>query len=149
MSDQQIKDNPKMLQLDLHFESDPCIIYFNPKLNCVHTVWKGDYSGGQGFHTILNEIVALLEKKKIGLIVADARKMKLISTADQKWIVDDWYPRALKAGFYCQALIVSEATLNEMTIKQIVDVYDENQVRTKYFKSYDDAEAWIIENYVA
>jgi hypothetical protein len=122
---------------------------FNQKLNCVHTVWRGDYSGGKGFHTIMNEIVVLLEKKKVGLILADARKMKLISTNDQKWIVDDWYPRALKAGFYCQALIVTDATLNEITVKQIADTYDANKVRTKYFKSYDDAEAWVMENYVA
>ena len=149
MSDREIKNEAASPQLELHFESEACNIYFNPKLNCAHTVWKGDYAGGQGLHTILNEIVKLLEKKEVGLIVADARKMKLISTADQKWIVDDWYPRALKAGFYCQALIVTEATLNEMTIKQIVDVYDDNKVRTKYFKSYDEAEAWVMENYVA
>jgi hypothetical protein len=146
MSNEEVKDK---MPLELYFESQPCNVYFNPNLNCVHTVWKGDYSGGQGFHIIMNEIVALLEKKKVSLIVADARKMKLISTNDQKWIVDDWYPRAVKAGFYCQALIVTEATLNDMTIKQIVDVYDENKVRTKYFKSYDDAEAWVMENYVA
>jgi hypothetical protein len=36
-----------------------------------------------------------------------------------------------------------------MTIKQIVDSYDANQIRTKYFKSYDDAEAWVMENYIA
>jgi hypothetical protein len=146
MSNEEVKEQA---HLELHFESTACNIYFNQKLNCVHTVWKGGYSGGEGFHIILNEIINLLEKKKVGLIVADARKMKLISTNDQKWIVDDWYPRSLKAGFYCQALIVTENTFNEMTIKQIVDSYDANQIRTKYFKSYDDAEAWVMENYIA
>ena len=133
MSNEEAKDKSP---LELHFESEACDIYFNQKLNCVQTLWKGDFSGGQGFHTILNEIINLLEKKKVGLIVADTRKMKLISTADQKWIIEDWYPRALKAGFYCQALIVTVNTFNEMTIKQIVDVYDANKVRTKYFTSY-------------
>ena len=148
MSDQEVKEKAGLINLELHYESKPCNIYYNRKLDCVHTVWKGDFAGGQEFHTILNEIVNLLEKKQVGLIVADARKMKLISTADQKWIVEDWYPRALKAGFYCQALIVTENTFNEITVKQIADTYDANRVRTKYFKSYEEAEEWVIENYV-
>jgi hypothetical protein len=112
----------------------------------VQTKWNGLYSHGEEFRLILDKIIELLAIKKVGLIIADARKMKIISPEDQHWIVQDWYPRAVKAGFNFEVLIVSKDTFNERSINKIVHQYDDKKVRTIYFYSFSQATHWLLDN---
>ncbi|HLG35651.1 MAG TPA: hypothetical protein VI757_12285 [Bacteroidia bacterium] len=112
-------------------------------LKAVRTKWKGFYVKGEGFRKILNEIIKAIEQTKSPTVIADAREMKLIAEADRQWIIDDWYPRALKAGFRCQALIVTKDSFNEQAIKLIVMKYNDELVKTHYFIVPEDAEEWV------
>ena len=140
------KESFQAHNVELHFGSRPCDIFYNKDLKAVHTVWKGIYSSGAEFRKILDEIINLMSLKKTSAVIADARNMKVISGDDQQWIVNDWYPRAIAAGFKYEALVVTENTFNELTIKKIVDVYDEQKVKTEYFTSFDDAGEWVFNN---
>lgn len=127
---------------ELLFGSPECDIHFNPELNVIQTRWKGIYVEGDRLRTIFNEIILALEKKKVSTIVADAREMHIISYKDQQWTINDWYPRAVKAGFRHQALILNTDSFNEITVKQIAQQYDEATVTTQYFSSPEDALTW-------
>jgi len=127
----------------LLFSSKECDIFFNESLKAIQTKWKGIYIKDEGFRNILNEIIKALEKEKVSVIVADAREMKIIAEADRQWIVDEWYPRALEAGFRCQALIVSRDSFNEQALKLIVMKYNDELVKTRYFIAPEDAEEWV------
>lgn len=128
---------------EILFTSPECDIFYNSELRSVETCWKGLYSQGDSFREILNNIIELLVQKKSNTVLADARKMKIISEEDRNWIVEDWYPRAKKAGFRRQALIITEHTFNEQAIKKIVKNYDHDEVITQYFINYEDAVEWI------
>ncbi|MBK5284775.1 MAG: hypothetical protein JJE25_05190 [Bacteroidia bacterium] len=132
-----------MNQLTLQFSSKECDIYYNESLKAIQTKWKGIYIKDEGFRTILNEIIKALQEKKVSTIIADAREMKIIADADRLWIIDDWYPHALEAGFRCQALIVSRDSFNEQALKLIVMKYNDELVKTRYFIAPDDAEEWV------
>jgi hypothetical protein len=127
----------------LLFSSKECDIYYNQELEVVQTRWKGIYVSGNEFRKILDEIINALAVKKVSTIIADARNMKVIGEADRQWIIDDWYPRALEAGFRCQALVVTKDTFNEQAIKLIVMKYNDDDVKTRYFTAPEDAEAWV------
>ena len=77
------------------------------------------------------------------MIIADAREMFVISPKDRQWTIDEWYPRAVKAGFKYQGLILSKDTFNELSVKQISAHYDENKVTTMYFTSPSVALDWV------
>lgn len=132
--------------LTIYFKHPACDICFNEKLNAVQTKWKGLFVQGDEFRLVLDKIIELLAKKKVHIIIADAREMKVISSQDQQWILDSWYPRALAAGFSFEGLIVSKNTFNEHSIKKIVHNYDDKKVETVYFFSYEEAEDWIKNN---
>lgn len=125
------------------FSSAECDIFYDEELKSVCTRWKGIYVKGDAFRKILDEIIKAIEQTKSSTIIADAREMKLIAEADRQWIVDDWYPRALAAGFRCQALIVTRDSYNEQAIKLIVMKYNEEMVKTHYFIVPEDAEEWV------
>ncbi len=132
-----------MEQLTLLFTSYECDIFYNETLGVIQTKWKGIFVSGDDFRKILDEIINALSMKQASTIIADAREMKIISEADRQWIVDDWYPRALAAGFRCQALVVTRNSFNEQAIKLIVTKYNDEDVKTRYFISLEEAEAWV------
>jgi len=127
------------------FSSNECDIFYNETLDVIQTRWKGIFVSGEEFRKILDEMINALSLKKTSTIIADAREMKIISEADRQWIIDDWYPRALAAGFRCQALVVTKNSFNEQAIKLIVVKYNNEDVKTKYFQSPEDAYTWVKE----
>lgn len=132
-----------MDELKLFFTSPECDIFFNGTLNAVQTKWKGIYVKGDEFRKFLDEIIKALEQNNASTIIADTRDMKIIAEADRQWIIDDWYPRALKAGFRCQALVVSPGSFSEQAIKLVVSKYNDEDVKTHYFISPEGAEDWV------
>jgi hypothetical protein len=128
---------------ELLFSHHACDVFYNPELHTVETSWKGPPAEGSGLYAILNDLVKAMELKRTGVVVADARKMNIINSEDMKWISEDWYPRALAAGFCYEALVVTDYTFNMVTIKKIVRTYDERKLKTGYFKTMSGAYEWV------
>jgi len=124
------------------YASNECDIFYLPELHAIMSVWKGIYVEGERLREIFNELIFALEKKKTSIIIADARDMKIISYEDQQWTLDDWYPRAVKAGFRNQGLILTHDTFNEVTVKKISQKYDDAVITTQYFDTPNEALEW-------
>ena len=120
-----------------------CDIFFNPELNAVETRWKGPDAEGIKLYEILNAIIEAMKQKETGTVIADARNMHPINKVDSDWIISDWHPRALAAGFRFEALVVTDYTFNAVTVRKIVRTYDENKIRTAYFKTVPSAYDWV------
>lgn len=134
-----------MEKREYFFSNYACEIYYNTELKAVETKWSGVFIQKEEFRATLDKIIELISLKKTPVVIADAREMRVISTEDQKWIVDSWYPRAVAAGFRFEALIVSQYSFNERSIKKIVNFYDETKITTSYFYTFDKAAEWIKE----
>ncbi|MCC7231967.1 MAG: hypothetical protein IT242_03410 [Bacteroidia bacterium] len=128
---------------DLFFSGRYCDVFYNRDLGIVQTEWKGVYVSGAEFRKVLDQIVDLLKLKNASIVLADARKMQVIKLEDQDWIVQDWYPRAIAAGFRIQALVVTHESFNERSIHRIVERYDLVQIKTAYFTDVRTAVSWI------
>jgi hypothetical protein len=129
--------------LDLYFQSIPCDIYYNSDLNIVQTHWKGFFTRGDIFRGILEKSLTLIQEKKSSALIADAREMKVITLEDQEWVCNNWYPRAIKAGFRKQALIITKDTFNEYSINNIIKNTDLSLVQTRYFTKFEVAAKWV------
>lgn len=127
---------------ELLFGSAECDIYHNAELNLIFSEWKGIYVEGESLRKIFNELINALQNKKTSIIIADARRMMIIPFKDQEWTINDWYPRAVRAGFRYQGLILSRDTFNEITVKKISEKYDDAIITTEYFPSPVEAMEW-------
>jgi hypothetical protein len=134
-----------MSDLELIFQSTECDIFYNRDLNIVQTFWKGVYFSDERFRKILDEIINTIELKKCSIIIADARDMFAISQPNQEWILKSWYPRAVRAGFRYQGLILNKDTFSELTVKQISNEYDSSTIITHYFRTHSEALDWVRE----
>jgi hypothetical protein len=96
----------------IHFTAVDWMIFITKFDASGNQLWAktlgGNFNQPTDFEDALKEnldaMIDLLALKKTGKIIADARNMKVISEPDRQWIVEDWYPRALKAGFRYEAL---------------------------------------------
>lgn len=134
-----------MANLQAFYLSNECDIYFNKQLSIIQSRWKGVYVEGQRFYDILDQLILALDEYGCSTIIADAREMFVISEKDRRWTIDSWYPRAVKAGFRNQGLILSKGTFSELSVKQITSNYDEQTITTKYFLSPSEALDWVRE----
>ena len=87
------------------YTSIECDIFYYSKLHVVFSVWKGVYVEGERLRQIFDELIKALELTGTSIIIADARNMMIIPYQDQQWTIEDWYPRAVEAGFKYQGLI--------------------------------------------
>ena len=134
-----------MTNLEKVFTSEQCDIFYNKNLHIVQTFWKGVYATEAPFRKILDEIINVLKEKNASIIIAGARDMYVINPDDQKWNLESWYPRAVKAGFRYQGLILNKDSFSELTVKTISNQYDKATVTTKYFNSPSSALEWVRE----
>ncbi len=132
-----------MSDKELLFSFDQCDIFYNVGLKAVESQWKGPAADGEALYRILDALVDGLKLKSSNVIIADARQMQVINNEDQQWITDNWYPRALAAGFRYEALVVSKYTFNAVTVRRIVRNYDEQKLKTAYFNSVPAAYDWV------
>jgi hypothetical protein len=128
---------------ELLFSHNACDILYNPELKAVETRWKGPSAEGRELHIILDSLIEVMKQKGSGIVIADARHMNVINAEDMKWISEDWYPRALAAGFRYEALVVTDYTFNAVTVRKIVRTYDEQKLKTEYFKTLPGAYEWV------
>lgn len=134
-----------MNSLEIVFTHNECDIFYNRKYHVIITLWKGKFVPEDTFRQILDNIIVAIELKKTSIVIADAREMQIISKENQQWILSSWYPRALKAGFRFQGLILPVNTFNELTVKKISEEYDKTIVTTQYFSSPVEATNWVKE----
>lgn len=134
-----------MKPLERLFSHRACEIFHNEDLNIIQSVWNDVEVDSAEFRTILNALVKALRQTSSNTILADARRMFPITPEDQDWILNDWYPRAVNAGFQYQGLVLAPESYNDLAVKQISNQYENHVVTTHYFTTVNEALSWIKE----
>jgi hypothetical protein len=77
--------------------------------------------------------------------VSDARKVKVIVHADQKWIKEKWMPLAQQAGLKRLAFVTAPTGLGKVTIEDVSGLVDHNELQSRTFDSMAAARQWVSE----
>lgn len=78
-------------------------------------------------------------------MIADNSKAKVVSSEDQQWMNEVWFPKAIAAGFRTSAVVAARDVFRDIAVKQIVQQLDKEMFTVQFFPSCDDAEQWIAE----
>lgn len=132
-----------MNNTEIFYENFAGYVFFNKELKAVQATSKGAFSFGEGFRGTANNVIELIKQTNSHTLIIDATKMKIVSAADQEWIIHDWYPRILAAGLKHQAIVVTKDSFSEVSIRKMDDYYTEKQIETVYFYSYREALEWV------
>ena len=92
----------------------------------------------------LENILLLFSKYDLGKILHDHRKLKGTWTGAMNWIISDWTPRAVAAGYSAVAFIYSKDVFGKFSVDQLLKLTDEESiVKQKPFREIKEAKAWL------
>lgn len=126
-----------------YFETDYVTISWDDTIKSVCVQWH-KFALSEQLRLSFNKIIELLELKRGNQVLADTRNQGVIGLTDQDWINQDWYPRAVKAGYTRIAVILSKSIITKMSINRIMSE-EHPGLEESYFDEIDKAREWLLE----
>ncbi len=125
------------------FERPYVTIHWDKVNNVVIAEWK-DFVMGDNAREALD--VGLNQVIKTGATrwLSDTRKLGVLTEPDKKWVVNDWFPRALGAGLNLMATVLSEKSVAQLGVSKIMKKAATDQLQQANFETVEDAHEWLI-----
>lgn len=120
---------------------------YDASINSVVMVLKG-YFNSHLFREITENLLRLIVRHKVNKVLADTTHMNLIGAEDQKWLNEDFLPRAIKQGYKTCAMIKSKYHFGRISLQAIADKMDKSAFDLQFFDEKDSAIVW-LKNYSA
>ena len=148
--------NPSELPADLQLIHSDAVssLYYDPQMPGSYVVWHG-FAASADFRAACHRSLELSREKRIYKSVSDARNMRVISLADQRWFAEEFLPLAMdldiSSKFYSGVIVPKDyfgrQSLDSVT-EQIDDViaahYQNVETITRHFDRYAAAREWLI-----
>jgi SpoIIAA-like len=104
--------------------------------------WQG-WANPSEFAALLEAEIVALRKHKGSRMLADCRRQKGMSAADQDRANEVWLPRALAAGLKRFAVVVPSSGLAEANLKERLGKVRAQALEVAYFPTPEEARDWL------
>lgn len=121
------------------------VVTWDPTLQAVYTEAQS-WADPSELAAVLEAGLQALTEHAGARWLADGRNMKVISQADQDWIVQEFYPRALAAGLKRIALVIPTSGLAMTTLDQLAHRLPAAEVEVAFFPTVGEAGWWLKES---
>jgi len=105
--------------------------------------WQG-WANPTEFAALLEAEIVALRKHKGTLMLADCRRQKGLSAADQVRADEVWLPRALAAGLKRFAVVLPSSGLAAAMLKERLGKARASALEVAYFPTLEEARAWLL-----
>jgi hypothetical protein len=104
--------------------------------------WKG-WANSSEYRAAHEKVLVALRENRACRNLIDATEARVVSNEDQKWLIENWIPRASAAGRQFTAIVLPRRPLAR-TISENIDKGPRlNLARVEYFPTLDEAAAWL------
>src|SRR5215204_513056 len=93
---------------------------YDSNIDSVVMELKGYFNSIQ-FREVTENLLSLLVKHQGNKVLADTTQMNLISSEDQKWLNEDFLPRAINQGYKVCAMIKSKYHFSRVSLQAIAN----------------------------
>jgi len=104
--------------------------------------WQG-WANATEFAALLEAEIVALRKHKSSRMLADCRRQKGLSAADQDRANEVWLPRALAVGLKRMAVVVPSSGLAAANLKERLGKVRAAALEIAYFPTPEEARAWL------
>ncbi len=117
-------------------------IYVHEDLEAVHLMWQG-FALSAEFREAIEFSLEELISRGYHRMIADNRMAKAIDPLDQKWLYEEWFPKAIASGLRNSAVLTSTSNLNKYASDSISNAVNGDSFQACNFTDFDDACAWL------
>jgi hypothetical protein len=130
-----------VLLLQNPYENPICRLGYDQEVRCIEVVWR-KYATSAQLRYIHEVILAMLVQHKAEKILGDDTDLPIVHAEDQRWIVEEWLPRARAAGFKAVATKVSMTFFGRVAIGSIQSKLGRD-VQIRNFRNIHSARSWL------
>lgn len=117
-------------------------IFFDHEINTVIMEWDG-YATSRQFKEGTELMLNTLIKHNAYKVLAAIKDMTLIGMEDQKWLEEDFIPRAHRFGFRALAIIRPDSYFNKVAVESVSYKIDQETLLINFFDNVADARKWL------
>jgi hypothetical protein len=129
---------PKRLVLENEFAE----LWFHPGPGIVHHHFHKFIWGG-AYQQILNAGLDLMVREGACKWLSENSQDSAHSRADTEWVMNDWFPRATKAGWKYWAIVRPTNVIGQMNMERIAGGVGPS-VQCQFFDAVAPALAWLV-----
>lgn len=108
----------------------------------VYVKWKA-WADSSEYRAAQELVIVALRENRASRNLIDSTDRRVISADDQKWLVENWMPRAQAAGRRWTAIVLPSSPLGR-TIAENIDRYPRSKLITvEHFETVEEAAAWL------
>jgi hypothetical protein len=120
-----------------------CSIDFMHDVPCVYIKWVGLPDSAE-FQKGCDSALDLLKRKGVSKVITDSSEASVFSLSDQRWLNENWLPRAEKAGYHHSAAVVgNNDAFIKFAVNNISAKRDTSKFTSKIFTTIDEAKKWL------
>lgn len=109
---------------------------------CLKIKWIGLPSSDE-FRKGCNTALELMRKHAIVKVLTDNTEAKVFAVEDQRWLNEEWLPRAQALGYRCSAVLVENNPFVTFAVKNIMAKRDPKKFTSKFFTDEQEALEWL------
>jgi hypothetical protein len=117
-----------------------CLVGYDADVPCVTVIWKG-YATSTQLRFVHEEALLLPATRKAHKMLGDETEVATIHSDDQKWIVENWMPRAVAAGLRVSASKRPTSYFGRLSVDNIRSAANAHIMRT--FDDLREARNWL------
>jgi hypothetical protein len=118
-----------------------CSLSYDESIPCIAVVWR-KYATSAQLRFVHETILGMLAQHAADRILGDDSDLPIVHAEDQKWIVDDWLPRARAAGLKAVATAVSLTFFGKVSIGSIHSKLAK-EIAVRDFHNIHSARIWL------
>jgi len=118
-----------------------CSIFLDGNVRCITVAWKR-YATSTQFRYVHESLILLLSKYQVSKILSEDTALPTIHLEDQRWIIDDWLPRAAAAGLGAVASKRPVAYFARLAVENIRAAVS-GRITMRCFDELDAARQWL------
>lgn len=118
-----------------------CCVSYDASVPCLVVVWRG-YATSTQLRFVHERILELLEEHRVAKILGDNSGLPTVHADDQKWLIENWMPRAKAAGLRAAAAKQPVSYFGRLAINTLHSAMPAGVI-ARSFGQLDDARRWL------
>ena len=123
------------------YDNPICKLSYNKNANCIEVVWR-KYATSPQLRYVHELILCMLVQYGVSKMLGDYTDLPIIHAEDQRWIVEQWLPRAMAAGLEAVASVISMTFFGQVAIGAIQSMLA-RKVQVRNFRDVHSARRWL------
>lgn len=124
------------------FKNEFATLLYHPLERIVHHEFHAPVKGA-AFQAVLMGGLDLMKKNRAQKWLSDDRKNAVVTKEDEAWVMANWVPQVIAAGWKFWAVIMPASKLGQLNIERLSKAFAEKGVTVKFFSEADSAFQWL------